>query len=80
MCGIFGIVSSSASFKSAAVSLIRDAQYHRGPDAQSSFIDENLALAHQRLSMLIYLQLRISPFSRNKLSCVLMAKSTIINL
>jgi len=51
MCGIVGFVSSQQNKK-----IILEKQlkilYHRGPDAQSQYIDDNIALGHTRLAII----------------------------
>jgi asparagine synthase (glutamine-hydrolysing) len=53
MCGIAGIVSSTAlrADDHARVPLMRDVAAHRGPDDAGLFGDERAALGHRRLSI-----------------------------
>ena len=54
MCGLTGYLSGSGINKSEAVnclSMMGAAIDHRGPDANSIWIDESIALAHRRLSI-----------------------------
>ena len=53
MCGIAGIVGfENQDVYHRKISLMADSLQHRGPDATGIFIDENVALAHLRLSII----------------------------
>ncbi|NDK55129.1 asparagine synthase (glutamine-hydrolyzing) [Pontibacter fetidus] len=54
MCGITGVVAfSETGCKTIAhLPLASDALQHRGPDASGTFVRENIALAHHRLSVI----------------------------
>lgn len=53
MCGIAGIFNINGAFADESiVSSMSDAIAHRGPDGKGVFIDDNVALAHRRLSIL----------------------------
>ena len=54
MCGINGIAFSAKSKRQIdrrVLEKMRDVQFHRGPDAGGTFIDENIGLGHRRLSI-----------------------------
>ena len=53
MCGVSGIFDWN-SLKNAerVASIMKDAQYHRGPDYSSTYRDENILLSHNRLSII----------------------------
>src|SRR4026208_1577894 len=54
MCGINGIAFSSRSGRRidpAVVKRMRDVITHRGPDDEGGFIDDQIGLAHRRLSI-----------------------------
>lgn len=53
MCGILGVISSPSSTQldEAAVLRMRDTMIARGPDEQGFYRDENISLAHRRLSI-----------------------------
>jgi asparagine synthase (glutamine-hydrolysing) len=53
MCGVAGILrQGSRTDLGQAVKLMSDAMVHRGPDGAGIWEDENVALAHRRLSIL----------------------------
>jgi asparagine synthase (glutamine-hydrolysing) len=54
MCGILGFSNKCFSKDNAAFFLqkLGALQYHRGPDQWGSFIDENVSLGHNRLSII----------------------------
>ncbi|NLI59375.1 MAG: asparagine synthetase B, partial [Clostridium sp.] len=52
MCGINGIVSYTATEKEARINRMNQRLSHRGPDDKGSWVDETLALGHQRLSII----------------------------
>lgn len=54
MCGISGFLHFDMSRRASEAQVIRmaDTLEHRGPDDSGSFVDENLALGHRRLSIL----------------------------
>lgn len=47
MCGIAGAIN----FKNDCINKLLKSLYHRGPDAQTSYIDNNVFLVHSRLSI-----------------------------
>ena len=53
MCGILGVISSpnSTTLDEASVLRMRDTMVARGPDEQGFFRDDNISLAHRRLSI-----------------------------
>ena len=53
MCGILGVISSSPSttLDEAAVLRMRDTMVARGPDEEGFYREENISLAHRRLSI-----------------------------
>ena len=51
MCGISGIVSDYRDIEKVATNLM-NSLIHRGPDFQSKYFDNNVALAHTRLSII----------------------------
>lgn len=52
MCGIAGIYSFSGNVSASDIQLMNDTQMHRGPNAEGSFVKENVGLGHRRLSIL----------------------------
>lgn len=53
MCGIAGIFNfNSKPVDEASLSLMRDTLIHRGPDFGDNYIENNLGLAHRRLSII----------------------------
>lgn len=53
MCGINGIAYSNRSHRAdeRVVKMMRDVQYHRGPDDGGLFLEENVGLGHRRLAI-----------------------------
>lgn len=53
MCGINGIAYSNRSQRAdeRIVKMMRDVQFHRGPDDGGIFLEENIGLGHRRLSI-----------------------------
>jgi asparagine synthase (glutamine-hydrolysing) len=52
MCGISGIIGLDKVKGQSLIQPMMDAMQHRGPDAQGSFVDEQVALGHVRLSII----------------------------
>src|SRR5690554_4136163 len=52
MCGINGIVSHTATEKEARIHRMNERLAHRGPNDKGSWVDDTLALGHQRLSII----------------------------
>lgn len=54
MCGIAGIIhfNQRSDYYKNEVKLLSDALRHRGPDAEGFYFDNNVSLAHRRLSII----------------------------
>lgn len=52
MCGIAGIVSQNGEPLEPQLSLMTEAQRHRGPDASGVWADQTCALGHRRLAII----------------------------
>ena len=52
VCGINGIVSYTATEKEARIKRMNERLSHRGHDDKGTWLDETLALGHQRLSII----------------------------
>lgn len=52
MCGIAALISGNLVQKNAFAEKSKAAIYHRGPDAQEHYIDSDICLVHNRLSIL----------------------------
>lgn len=62
MCGVAGILrQGSRTDLGQAVKLMSDAMVHRGPDGAGIWEDENVALAHRRLSILDLSEAGVQP-------------------
>ena len=76
MCGITGAISPhSSNFIEKAV----DAIVHRGPDDKGIFVDGNLALGHQRLSILDLSERGHQPMMSNDGKLVIVYNGEIYN-
>jgi asparagine synthase (glutamine-hydrolysing) len=51
MCGIVGIVSSG-KIEQQDIQLMNETLAHRGPDAEGTYLEDNVALGHRRLSII----------------------------
>jgi asparagine synthase (glutamine-hydrolysing) len=51
MCGIAGMIGPTGAQLQASVEVMRDRLTHRGPDDQGLWSENNVALAHRRLSI-----------------------------
>jgi asparagine synthase (glutamine-hydrolysing) len=69
MCGIAGFIGFSDNLKLAEIT--NKIQQHRGPDNQSVWHDEYIALAHQRLSIIDLSDTANQPFHKGDLVIVL---------
>src|SRR5437899_142204 len=63
MCGICGIVELGAPPRTEAVTKMREALVHRGPDADGIFAAEGVALGFRRLAILDLSPAGNQPFS-----------------
>ena len=53
MCGIAGILNiNTTTRQQAAISSMTDRIAHRGPDAEGTYVDDQIALGHRRLSII----------------------------
>ena len=53
MCGISGILDlDGESVSKKDIKILNSSIVHRGPDAEGEFIEENIAIAHRRLSII----------------------------
>src|SRR2546423_4478599 len=52
MCGIAGVISTSAADQRPVVTMMADALAHRGPDDWGVWSDEHCTLGHRRLSII----------------------------
>ena len=68
MCGIAGFLNFD--FKDPYFDRVNIIQQHRGPDAQSSYQNENLKLFHQRLSIIDISNAANQPFEKDGLVIV----------
>lgn len=50
MCGIFGVISAKDHLRT--LNIMGDALAHRGPDDRGTYINNNIALGHRRLSVI----------------------------
>ena len=60
MCGISGIIGQKANSETLSKMLAK--QHHRGPDYTGMWLDDNLALGHNRLSILDLSEASHQPF------------------
>lgn len=51
MCGIVGFINKENN-KEAIIKQMMERIHHRGPDGEGTFIDDNIALGHKRLSII----------------------------
>ena len=52
MCGIAGFLSTDRSFDQETLNSFVQCLHHRGPDAKGTFLENNVGLAHTRLSII----------------------------
>lgn len=52
MCGIVGRINSTEQVTEEILRCMIDAVAHRGPDGEGTYIDENVGIAHKRLSII----------------------------
>ena len=52
MCGIAGFLSTDRSFDQETLNSFTQMLHHRGPDAKGTFLENNVGLAHTRLSII----------------------------
>jgi asparagine synthase (glutamine-hydrolysing) len=72
MCGIAGAINFQLD-----IPLLTKDLFHRGPDEQKTFTDDNLTLAHHRLSILD-ISGGAQPMHYKHFTIILMAKFIII--
>src|SRR5713101_182133 len=71
MCGIAGIVLSSARVRDQDIIAMTEALRHRGPDDSGIHIEERFALGHRRLSIIDLSPLGHQPmFSADRRLCI----------
>lgn len=51
MCGIVGFINNEKNKKAILTDMMK-AIKHRGPDGSGTYIDENIALGHNRLAII----------------------------
>ena len=79
MCGICGIFSRRKINDRSRVNIMRDIMSHRGPDAFGNYDDENISLAHRRLSILDLNKRADQPMSSIDSSIVITYNGEIYN-
>lgn len=79
MCGFVGFTNHIDN-SNVVLGEMLDKIKHRGPDAEGTYIDENIALGHRRLSIIDVSEAGTQPlYSEDKISSwSLTAKSIII--
>ena len=77
MCGIAGFVNDSKNKKQIIGNMSRR-MIHRGPDSEGFYIDDNIALAHRRLSI-IDLEGGLQPLYNEDKSMVIIFNGEIYN-
>lgn len=80
MCGIAGVICKKGK-KISEMSLVamRDSMLHRGPDAGSLWMNENVAFAHRRLSIIDLSDAATQPFHSDCGRYVLIFNGEIFN-
>ncbi len=81
MCGIAGILNFERE-KEVDVSILlkmRDSLLHRGPDGAGVFVEQNIGLAHRRLSIIDLSELGKQPFISNDGRFILVFNGEIFN-
>lgn len=78
MCGIAGVFGV-CSGRDQVLSRMLQAMEHRGPDAEGSYYDNNLALGHRRLSIIDLSASANQPFISNDGNVVLVFNGEIYN-
>ena len=80
MCGISGVINKKGSnILRDQVIAMRDSMLHRGPDAGSLWINENIAFAHRRLSIIDLSDAGTQPFHSSCGRYVLVFNGEIFN-
>ncbi len=82
MCGIVGLYSPKQNLKetiSERISIALSSQQHRGPDAEGKWIGENVALGHNRLSIIDLSHAADQPFYRKDLGLRISFNGEIYN-
>lgn len=80
MCGIAGVINKKSKLVSVTkLVAMRDSMLHRGPDAGSLWISENIALAHRRLSIIDLSDAATQPFHSECGRYVLVFNGEIFN-
>ncbi|MCH8535872.1 MAG: asparagine synthase (glutamine-hydrolyzing) [Flavobacteriaceae bacterium] len=77
MCGISGIIGPKATRKN--IHLMTEAMLHRGNDNIGHFVDEEVALGHNRLSIIDLNEGANQPFRKNENPWVLVFNGEIYN-
>ncbi|MCM8802496.1 MAG: hypothetical protein NC827_04210 [Candidatus Omnitrophica bacterium] len=52
MCAIVGIIKKSEKVNFEGLKKMADVMSYRGPDEEGYFLEENIGLAHKRLSII----------------------------
>ena len=71
MCGIVAISGRGAKRHNATVKTMLGRLFHRGPDDQGIFLDENVALGQQRLSIIDVAHGHQPIFAENRQKCII---------
>jgi asparagine synthase (glutamine-hydrolysing) len=78
MCGIAGIIGNTDHREQQLLAML-DAQKHRGPDHQGTFLDQHVALGHNRLSIIDLSEVANQPFFSNDGKLILVFNGEIYN-
>ncbi|MDN3204746.1 asparagine synthase (glutamine-hydrolyzing) [Algoriphagus sediminis] len=82
MCGILGIYTPDSSLPNETVDILQNAlmkQKHRGPDADGYWLNEKVALGHNRLSIIDLTHAADQPFYREDLGLRISFNGEIYN-
>lgn len=81
MCGIAGIIhfNQKANHYHEKLKLMSEAVRHRGPDAEGFYFDDNIALAHRRLSIIDLSKNANQPMKNNDGNIIIIFNGEIYN-
>ena len=80
MCGIAGFYQFNTQCNSeAAIQLMTSKLIHRGPDDQGTYVNQNVALGHRRLSILDLSNLGHQPMFTDERDLVIVYNGEIYN-
>ena len=81
MCGIVGVINieNKRRFRREIISRMNDKLFHRGPDSEGVYVDDDIAFGHRRLKIIDLTERGNQPLFDKKRRCLVVFNGEIYN-